>query len=239
MRICFLLGVAVWTALSAQAADPAGPAARVVVRADPRSGRLVRSVVVSPKKAVPQSKDSAGTQAGAPGGITEIVNETARENHVDPLLVHSVIQVESNYNPYAISPKGAEGLMQLIPSTARRYGAHNSFSAKENIEAGVKYLKHLQELYGDLRLALAAYNAGEAAVSKYGWIPPYPETQNYVNQVGKRYGEARRSAEKKVSAAASKQEPAPVVAPADRVQQQHPKLEQFVDEQGRIHLRTK
>jgi len=110
---------------------------------------------------------------------------------VDPLLVDSVIRVESNYNPLAVSPKGAEGLMQLIPATARRFGVTNSFDVKENIEAGVTYLKYLLDMFGDDRLAVAAYNAGESAVMRYGDVPPYRETMNYVSRVGKAW--ARRA----------------------------------------------
>ena len=123
-----------------------------------------------------------------------MVEKAARDNNVDPLLVHSVIQVESNYNPYAVSPKGAEGLMQLMPPTARELGVSNSFDPRQNIEAGVRYLKYLQDLYKDDRLALAAYNAGPGAVDKYKWIPPYPETQDYVNRVGQQYGAAKKAA---------------------------------------------
>ncbi len=84
--------------------------------------------------------------------------------------------------------------MQLTPPTARMLGVNNSFDPGENIEAGVKYLKSLQDLYKDDRLALAAYNAGPGAVDKYKWIPPYPETQKYVENVGKRYDAARQAA---------------------------------------------
>ena len=119
-----------------------------------------------------------GSQFGA------IVERIAAEQSVPPELLHSVIQVESNYNPGAVSPKGAQGLMQLMPETARRFGVPNSFDPVENIQGGAKYLKYLLELYkGDYPSALAAYNAGEKAVAKYGGIPPYAETQNYVAQV--------------------------------------------------------
>jgi soluble lytic murein transglycosylase-like protein len=119
---------------------------------------------------------------------------------VEPSLVDSVIRVESNYNPNAVSSAGAMGLMQLIPSTARRFGVNNTFHPEQNIEGGVRYLKYLMQLYkGDERLALAAYNAGEGAVAKYKGIPPYRETQNYVYQVGKKLGQSRE-AEKKAKA---------------------------------------
>jgi len=86
--------------------------------------------------------------------------------------------VESNYNPYAVSPKGALGIMQLIPATARRFGVLDVFDPVDNIEGGARYLKYLLELFnGDYPLALAAYNAGENAVTRYGAVPPYPETR--------------------------------------------------------------
>ncbi len=97
-----------------------------------------------------------------------------------------MIRAESNYNPDAVSPKGALGLMQLIPSTARRFGVSNPFDVRENIEGGVRYLRFLLDYYqGDYPKAIAAYNAGEAAVDKYHGIPPYAETQNYVHRVAK------------------------------------------------------
>jgi soluble lytic murein transglycosylase-like protein len=110
-----------------------------------------------------------------------VVDQIAASHSLPPQLVHSVIQVESNYNTLAVSPKGAQGLMQLMPATARRFGVANAFDPIDNIEGGTRYLKYLLDLYnGDYRLALAAYNAGEGAVGKYGSVPPYPETQNYL-----------------------------------------------------------
>jgi soluble lytic murein transglycosylase-like protein len=159
-----------------------------------------------------------------------MVEKAARDNHVDPLLVHSIIQVESNYNPYAVSPKGAQGLMQLMPPTARNLGVSNSFDPRQNIEAGVRYLKYLQDLYKDDRLALAAYNAGPGAVQKYKWIPPYPETQDYVNRVGQQYGAAKKAAAQHLAE--------PVAPPVGVMEETRPKLEPFVDAEGRLHLRT-
>ena len=126
--------------------------------------------------------------------------------------------------------------MQLMPSTAQMLGVHDSFDPQQNIEGGVKYLKYLQSLYKDDRLALAAYNAGPGAVEKYKQIPPYPETQNYVNQVGKRYSDAlheKAAAAKEATAKVDAAVPAPQVS-----EEKHPKLEQFIDENGRLHLRT-
>jgi soluble lytic murein transglycosylase-like protein len=176
-----------------------------------------------------------------PGAISDLVDQSARAHNVDPLLVHSIIKVESNYNANAVSPKGAEGLMQLTPPTARMLGVSNSFDPGENIEAGVKYLKSLQDLYKDDRLALAAYNAGPGAVDKYKWIPPYPETQKYVENVGKRYEAARQAAAAKteVKADAVKPEAAPAdPAGAKQQEEKYSTLQPFVDEYGRLHLTT-
>lgn len=113
------------------------------------------------------------------------VNEAARESRLDAHLVHAVIAVESGYNPLALSPKGAAGLMQLQPATALRYGVANKLDARQNIQGGVRYLADLLRLFGnDTGLALAAYNAGENAVWRHGGkIPPYPETVAYVPRV--------------------------------------------------------
>lgn len=122
--------------------------------------------------------------ATPPPEISNLVEKTADEHQVDPKLVHAIIQVESGYNSNAVSNKGAEGLMQLIPATAERYGVQNSFNPRQNIEGGVSYLKYLLGLFkGNVPLTLAAYNAGENAVIKKGGIPPYAETVNYVQRV--------------------------------------------------------
>lgn len=231
MYICLLLlwGSMISAGLKAAGAGELTHAATTVVKADGRTGRLVRSVIVNPKVIPPKTMNGAGP--GAASGIEDLVARAAKSYDLDPLLVQSVIQVESNNNPYAISNKGAEGLMQLIPATARRFGAKNSFNPEENVDAGARYLRYLLNIFGDDRLALAAYNAGEAAVARYGWIPPYPETQQYVYRVGKKYGEARRTA--------AARKPAPPPPAAAELVEQHPKLEQFRDEQGRVHLRTR
>jgi soluble lytic murein transglycosylase-like protein len=171
-----------------------------VIRADPRTGKLVRSVIVTakpvsthrvaetavePRPVSPLPPPPAATvPAPRPTGIDEAVERISASQSLPPQLVHSVIQVESNYNPLALSPKGAQGLMQLMPATARRFGVANAFDPIDNIQGGARYLKYLLDLYsGDYRLALAAYNAGEGAVGKYGSVPPFPETRNYLIQV--------------------------------------------------------
>lgn len=211
LYICFVLGFAMLAASPLRAEDAAT-----------RKAPVVRKTA---------GKSATTPRASAAANIPEIVEHAAQANNVDPLLVQSIIKVESNYNPYAVSPKGAQGLMQLMPGTAWQMGVGNNFDPKENIEAGVRYLKYLQDLYKDDRLALAAYNAGPEAVQKYKSVPPYPETQDYVNRVGQQYG-AAKAKQQKVSEPEAKPVPPPVVV------EEHPKLEHFVDQDGRLHLKT-
>jgi len=211
-HFCFRLGWSVaLAAASLWAADspsgPDNPPVRMtsVVRSDPRTGKLVRSVMVNPRPAAghtvegtvvaprvvsstpaPARAAAGAPQAPRPAAIDEVVDRVAARESLPPQLIHSVIKVESNYDRYAVSPKGALGLMQLIPSTARRFGVSDAFNPADNIQGGAKYLRYLLELYnGDYPLALAAYNAGEGAVAKYGGVPPYAETRNYLVQVGR------------------------------------------------------
>ncbi len=121
--------------------------------------------------------------------IDGYVSESAKRNGLDPLLIYSVMHQESSFKSRAISPKGARGLMQLMPGTAVRFGVTNIFDPQQNIEGGSRYMKFLLDRFdGDLSLALAGYNAGEGAVEKYGFrIPPYAETQEYVRRISNRY----------------------------------------------------
>jgi TPR repeat protein len=118
-----------------------------------------------------------------------VINEMAPKFDLDPALVLEVVRVESNFNPRARSHKGALGLMQLIPSTARRFGVEDPLDPIQNLRGGMAYLRWLVKRFdGDLKLALAGYNAGEAAVERHGGIPPYAETQAYVGRILQRYG---------------------------------------------------
>jgi soluble lytic murein transglycosylase-like protein len=172
----------------------------MVVVAKPLKEQKVPETVVRPR--VVNGAEPELEPSPVPTGISEAVERIAGENALPPQLIHSVIKVESNYNPYAVSVKGAQGLMQLIPETARRFGVRNVFNPIDNIQGGAKYLRHLLDLYnGDYPLALAAYNAGEAAVAKFGGIPPYAETQNYVTQVRKQLEAAKKAAAAKPQAA--------------------------------------
>jgi soluble lytic murein transglycosylase-like protein len=128
-----------------------------------------------------------GTTA-TPGDIDSAIEQAAARHNVDPNLVRAVVKVESNFNPNALSRKGAMGLMQLMPSTARQLKVQNPFDPEQNVDAGVRHLKQLLESYGgDVRLTLAAYNAGAGAVARSSGVPRYAETQNYVRRITNLY----------------------------------------------------
>ncbi|MFB3924315.1 MAG: transglycosylase SLT domain-containing protein [Terriglobia bacterium] len=169
-----------------------------------RADRIVALVDEHGHKVYVNVSDSAALNAANPGGfqslrahfspvppeeINRLVQQTADRFQVDPKLVHAIIQVESDYNPAAVSNKGAMGLMQLVPATAHRYGVSNPFDPKQNIEGGVNHLKYLLDLFkGDLSLSLAAYNAGENSVLRRGGVPDFQETRAYIKKVSGLYG---------------------------------------------------
>jgi soluble lytic murein transglycosylase-like protein len=153
------------------AAQPSMTAARGVARVSPNYQRMVGSHTVTSE------------------AIDQAIEEAAARHNVDPTLVKALIKVESNFNPGAVSRKGAMGLMQLMPSTARSLNVTNPFDPQQNVDAGVRHLKGLLENFGgDVRLTLAAYNAGQGAVMRSGGIPPYLETRNYVRRITDLYG---------------------------------------------------
>jgi hypothetical protein len=150
---------------------------------------------------VAQCAGASVGDARARAAVKAAVGRIAAREGVDPRLVEAVAETESAYDPGAVSPKGAVGVMQLMPGTARALGVRDARNVEENVTAGVRYLKYLQWLYrGDLRLALAAYSAGPGAVAKYRGVPPYMETREYITAVmGRYYGvrpEPRKGAKK-------------------------------------------
>jgi soluble lytic murein transglycosylase-like protein len=164
---------------------------RMFVNAEPPAVKLAAS---KPRATIYMPGESSFLGANRPAmnmdrdGVEALVREAAERHNVDPALVRAVIETESNWNPSAVSRKGAGGLMQLIPTTAQRFGANDVFNPKQNVDAGVHYLKTLLERYnGNLDLALAAYNAGEGAVDRAHGVPSYRETRNYVQKVQDAY----------------------------------------------------
>jgi soluble lytic murein transglycosylase-like protein len=150
--------------------------------------------------------------------FTPIIEKYARDYQLDPSLIHSIISTESDFNPKAISPKGAQGLMQLMPATAAQLGVSNSFDPEENIRGGVRHFRWLMDNFkNDLSLSLAAYNAGENLVQRLGRVPEIKETREYVKKVTAKY-------DKKVLSAPAEDNP-----PLSRTYR-------FVDESGVLHL---
>lgn len=218
-----------------------------IVRADEKSGHLVRSVaiqpripsevvsvqphVVAPTAVEPLRPSEAPSPAPAPEvdtpDLIAMIDKIAADQGVEDSLVHSVIRAESNYNPHAVSPKGAQGIMQLIPATARRFGVGNTFDPRENVLGGVKYLKFLLDYYHDDYVrAIAAYNAGEAAVDRYNGIPPYAETRAYVYNVAKNLKAAREGRESR--------KPADPATPVETYR----RIATSVGSDGRIYIGT-
>lgn len=118
-----------------------------------------------------------------PDGLRQLIQKIAGEEGMDPALIEAVVATESAYDPNAVSPVGAQGLMQLMPATGRSLGVKDPFNPEENVRAGTRYLKQMVQQFGSLEHGLAAYNAGPGNVRRYGGIPPFKETQDYVRKV--------------------------------------------------------
>jgi hypothetical protein len=186
----------------------------------PVAGKNSASSSVSPSSTAAVSlrpAKNAGTNFGSAGGfpvrpkanLSDVVNQASGRYRLDPDLVNSVIKAESGFNARAVSPKGAQGLMQLMPGTATQLGVPNSFDPEANVEGGTKYLRELLERYNfDLVKALAAYNAGPQRVEKFGGVPPYYETRVYVARIVKDFNKKKIAQQKAAAAAAKKSAPA-------------------------------
>lgn len=223
MRACLIAGCLVPVGAGAlAAAGPGGSASvRSVVRTDEQH-RLVRRMAVVATPGTTR-RDALAQLGMSPADIDNLIHRLAADNGLDPALVQAVVHVESGYDPFAVSPKGARGLMQLMPQTARGLSVRNSFSPVQNIEGGVRHLKALIERFGgDTEKALAAYNAGAGAVDKHGGIPPYRETTEYVAKVGRKWKEARAKA---------------VQSTPEQSPPRQTRLVTFEDAQGRLHVR--
>ena len=173
----------------------AASSAQGVVRVVVKGGKkLIYNDGVAEESA-PKQRVTGGWSAArvaAPSRFDDVIESAAKEHALDPKLLKSVMLFESGFNPKAVSRKGARGLMQLMPQTAQLHGVRNIFDPVQNVLAGARHLAYLLGLYrGDLERTLAAYNAGEAAVERYGGVPPYEETRAYVtNILGTYYGRA-------------------------------------------------
>ncbi|MCH7802813.1 MAG: lytic transglycosylase domain-containing protein [Acidobacteria bacterium] len=141
-----------------------------------------------PKVFTNMGKGQKATGADLRTGYISLINEWAPRYNLDAHLVEAVVAVESNYDRFAVSKKGAQGLMQLIPATAKRFGVRDAFDPADNIRGGIRYLNFLMSYFqGNLEHVLAAYNAGERTVVRYHGVPPYPETQEYIRKVTSLY----------------------------------------------------
>ncbi|MSO18868.1 MAG: lytic transglycosylase domain-containing protein [Acidobacteria bacterium] len=202
------------TSDSAKSSDSAAFAAEPAAVPDEL---IITEALGDPSTAPESSSQDIPTVPRGRDYIAELVSDAARRHQVDADLVHAIVRVESNYNPYAVSNRGARGLMQLIPATARRFGVMDSFDPRSNLDGGIRYLKYLMGMFkGDVRLSLAAYNAGEMAVTRNGGVPPYRETQNYIRKISELYSMST------VAAAAG-------VPP-------EPQIFKYVDDSGVIHF---
>jgi soluble lytic murein transglycosylase-like protein len=170
----------------------------VLSNAKPHNAEAVQSYAVPEAEGVRTTRNNVALDRMQ--AYDDLIVEHAHLNNVRPSLVRAVVQVESGFNPMAYSPKGAMGLMQLMPATAREFGVRNAFDPEQNVRGGVAYLRQLLDRYdGNEQLALAAYNAGPGAVDKHGQaIPPYRETRDYVTKVNGIAGDAPKSGRTKL-----------------------------------------
>ncbi len=145
----------------------------------------------------PSTVTTSTQQTGSPVDLQSVITSASGRTSLDPDLIHSVIRAESGFNPNAVSPKGARGLMQLMPDTAAKLGVQNSFDAQSNVDGGTRYLRELLARYnGDLAKALAAYNAGPHRVEQYHGVPPYRETRAYVASIIRDFNRKKLAAQK-------------------------------------------
>jgi soluble lytic murein transglycosylase-like protein len=190
------------------------------------NGRIVyTNTMENPSSSTTVKPVVQSVPASVPNPIHALIDSIATNHGVDPALVKAMVRTESNYNRWAVSNKGALGLMQLIPTTGARFGVQDFFDPKQNIEGGVRYMKFLLAKFnGDLDLSLAAYNAGENLVERLGRIPAIPETRNYVRKVRAHYGKREHQA-----VAAEPLAPTAVAKPIQTIFRS-------VDERGVVHF---
>lgn len=197
VRQCALLGLGValcsaLTALAAPGEVPARPRAPLRIDKSLPESSPYRLEIQRSDYRMASAEAVGGRKKPRSGGeFSGEIERQARAQKLDPDLVHAVIRAESAYRPAAVSPKGAIGLMQVMPGTGKRFGVSNLERPESNLKAGTAYLRYLIDRFNNIPLALAGYNAGEGAVIKHGYqIPPYPETQGYVRSILRDYGDA-------------------------------------------------
>jgi len=193
-------------------------------------GKIVfTNLVENPPGPIPAVK-AAEVFSGAHTPIHALI-ETISNNHgVDPMLVRAIVKTESNYNRWAVSSKGALGLMQLIPPTGVRFGVRDFYDPKQNIEGGVRYIKFLLDKFnGNLDLSLAAYNAGENLVERLGRIPLIPETREYVRRVRANYAKSPNSTRATVGTVGSSPK-------TDVAREEASRIFRIIDERGVVHF---
>jgi soluble lytic murein transglycosylase-like protein len=163
------------------------------------TSRVPEAKVTNPLPAISQATGEPlplwSSQAASPAELERAVTRAAQQHHLHPALLFAVMKAESSFNPIVVSKAGAVGLMQLVPETAMRHGVRNLYDTNENVAGGARHLRYLLDrFHGNTRLALAAYNAGERKVDRYKQIPPYKETQHYVQKVLSYYRVYRKEA---------------------------------------------
>jgi len=219
-RVTAIFGMMAMTGLGNQAL------ADIFVYQLPGGARIVTDHALTSRdyKLVRHSKSSkgAGTLVSSrkialavtdPNIYDRLIHRMARTHQVEPALIKAVMHIESAFNPHAVSDKGAQGLMQVMPETGQRYGADDLFDPVQNVRAGVMYLKDLQKMFkNNTRLVLAAYNAGENAVLRFRGVPPYDETRDYVVKVGKMHRRYSHEMKPKTATASPATKPGSVVA---------------------------
>jgi soluble lytic murein transglycosylase-like protein len=162
------------------------------IAAGPVESELEFGATLGEALAEPRGGSMPIVSAPSQSQIDRLIALAGRASHVDPALIEAIVANESGFDPNATSTSGARGLMQLMPQTAASLGVRDSYDPSQNIRGGTKYLRALLERFGDVELAVAAYNAGPAAVERYRGVPPYAETRNYVRNVLARYQELKR-----------------------------------------------
>jgi Transglycosylase SLT domain len=222
---------------------PTAEGSQIVVLVDDQGRRIY---INAQEQVGPETRDSATNRhsfllSARDPELASLIQKAADRHQVDPDLIHAIVHVESGYDSRAVSSKGAIGLMQLIPATARRFGVEDPFDPRQNIEGGTSYLQYLLGLFdGNLALSLAAYNAGENSVLREGGIPPFPETREYVRKVRSIYEPvlATEPSQSQASFRTSNQKWSGKAAKATKraPEPAAPSFYRYIDAQGVLHI---